>query len=91
MGKLPHYSDVIKQVITEYATTRKLVNDPNTEFQLIFDTENLIEGDFTISFTAAPEAKSSRINSTLIRVSLMMGLPPKILGLVVMCLSVSMF
>ena len=40
MDKLTNYADIIKQVITEYATTRKLVNGPNTEFQLIFDAEH---------------------------------------------------
>ncbi|WP_373548448.1 hypothetical protein [Haliscomenobacter sp.] len=39
MDKLTHYADIIKQVITEYATTLKLVNGPITEFQLIFRLE----------------------------------------------------
>jgi len=33
MDKLSHYADIIKQVITEYATTRKLVNGPDIEFR----------------------------------------------------------
>jgi len=32
MDKLTHYANTIKQVITEYATTRKLVNGPNVAF-----------------------------------------------------------
>jgi XisI protein len=40
MDKLNQYQSVIKSVITEYATSRKVLNGENTEFQLLFDDTN---------------------------------------------------
>jgi XisI protein len=40
MDKLKKYEQIIQDAITEYATTRRVVNGPNTDFQLIFDTKN---------------------------------------------------
>lgn len=40
MDKLTHYQHIIKAVIKEYATSRRMYNEADTEFQLIFDDEN---------------------------------------------------
>jgi hypothetical protein len=40
MDKLKIFQSVIKSVITEYATSRKILNSENTEFQLLFDDVN---------------------------------------------------
>jgi XisI protein len=40
MVKLEHYQAIIKAVISEYATTRRMLNGENTEFQLLFDDEH---------------------------------------------------
>jgi XisI protein len=40
MDKLKHYSELIQDAMTYYATTRRMINGPNTDFQLIFDTQN---------------------------------------------------
>jgi XisI protein len=39
MDKLKKYQQIIMDAIREYATTRRLINGPNTDFQLIFDTD----------------------------------------------------
>lgn len=40
MDKLIQQQQAIKNALTEYATTRRMANGPNTEFQLIFDSEH---------------------------------------------------
>lgn len=40
MDKLTNYRELLKKVISEYAHTRKLMNAPTAEFQLIFDVEH---------------------------------------------------
>jgi XisI protein len=40
MDKLTNYRNIIKATITEYATTRRMFNHGDAEFQLIFDEEH---------------------------------------------------